>query len=129
MGKGEALAKTGNWRSMTIRSLEGNGEMISSRRSTKGTGAPRSGTGGGGERAGMRWEMVPRLLSARIPRENRCNTFRRYRNLDVREKTTWNIVDCRVESLRVQSAKCEVYIRWRKQYDGETRYIYQPAHR
>jgi hypothetical protein len=110
MGKGEA--KTGNWRSMAITSLEGYGIMICSGRSTKGTGASRSGTGGGGERAGVRWEeMAPRLLSARIPRANPCNIFRRYRNLDVREKTRWNIVDCRVE---FESSKCEAYIRWRK---------------
>src|ERR1700755_1053304 len=97
---------------MAITSLEGYGKTICSGRSTKGTGASRSGTGGGGEMAGVRWgEMASRLLSARIPRANPCNTFRRYRNLEVREKMTWNIVDCRVE---IESSKCEVYIRWRK---------------
>src|SRR6267154_3004994 len=97
---------------MAITSLEGYGEMICSGRSTKGKGASRSETGGGGERAGVRWEeMAARFLSARIPRANPCNMFRRYRNLEVREKMTWNIVDCRVE---LESLKCEVYIRWRK---------------
>jgi hypothetical protein len=94
---------------MAITSLEGYGKMSCSGRSTKGTGASRSGTGGGGERAGVRWEeMASRLLSVRIPRANPRNMFRRYRNLDVREKTRWNIVDCRVE---FESSKCEVYIR------------------
>jgi len=63
--------------------------------------------------------MVSRLLRARIPRANPCNMFRRYRNLDAIEKMAWNIVDCRVE---FESSKCEVYIRWRKQCDGGTRY-------
>jgi hypothetical protein len=96
---------------MAITSLEGYGKMIFSGRSMKGTGASRSGAGGGGERAGVRREMASRLLSVRIPRANPCNMFRRYRNLDVRVKMMWNIVGCRVE---FESSKCEVYIRWRK---------------
>jgi hypothetical protein len=104
--------KTRGWRSMANRR---EGEMISSGSSTKGTGASRSGTGGGGGREGIRWEeMMSRLLSARILWANPCNIFPRYRNLDAREKTTWNIVlDCRIESLRVQSAK--LYIRQGKE--------------
>jgi hypothetical protein len=82
---------------MAITSLEGYGKTICSGRSTKGTGASRSRTGGGGEMAGVRWEeMASRLLRARIPRANPRNMFRRYRNLEVREKMTWNIVVCRV---------------------------------
>jgi hypothetical protein len=44
---------------------------------------------------------------ARIPRANPCNMFRRYRNLDAREKMTWNIVECRIE---FEISKREVYI-------------------
>ena len=83
---------------MAITSLEGYGKMICSGRFAKETGASRSGTGGGGERAGVRWEeMASRLLRARIPRANPCNMFRRYGNLDARENMARNIVDCRVE--------------------------------
>ena len=53
--------------------------------------------------------------------------FLRYRNLDVRERMAWNIVDCRVE---FESSKCEVYIRWEKEYcdgGGVVLYIYHPS--
>ena len=112
---------------MAITSLEGYGklEMICSGRSREGTRASRSGTGGGGERAGMRWgEMASRLLRARIPRANPCNMFLRYRNLDVRERMAWNIVDCRVE---FESSKCEAYIRWEKR-KVMAWYICHPSH-
>jgi len=70
------------------------GKIISSVSSAKALGASRSGMGGGGGRAGMRWEeMISRFLKARIPRANPCNMFPRYRNRDAIEKTMWNIVN------------------------------------
>jgi len=57
---------------------------------TKGTGASRSAIGGGGERAGMKWEeMTPRFLSLRA---NPCKTFPKYRNLEAIARTMWNMV-------------------------------------
>ena len=89
-------AKAGGWRSirsMAMRPAEGYGGIISSGRPTKGAGASRSAIGGGGERAGIRWEeMTPRFLSVRIPRASPCNAFPKYRNLEASARTKWNII-------------------------------------
>lgn len=113
--------KAGDWRSKTT---EGKGETISSRSSAKGTEASRSGTGGGGRVGVRREEMASRLPSARTLWANPCSIFPRYRNLDAREKTTLNIVNCRVECLSVESAKVYTCISDKeKKRDGEARYM------
>ena len=50
-------------------------------------------------------EMIPRFLSARIPRANPCKAFPKYRNLEAIARTMWNIVvngECESEVSRVR---------------------------